>query len=154
MLALISQRHAFSLQDFAANEKQHGVKGSLTCFSSFVAGSTNMAAGTQRVRFLPFRYLNTCFHVFESIQGSCRCRCSKRSAGTLLNSLDHHELLPAAGQLHLRTWALQPQRMTTCHALPCSRKKADVSLKMRMTWHLNCSRDSHMPSLRFWRAEP
>ena len=59
MLALISHRDAFTLEDFAASEQQHSDNSSLTCFSSLVAGSTYMAASTQRVRFLPFRYATT-----------------------------------------------------------------------------------------------
>ena len=55
MLALISRRHAFSLEDFAVNEQEHGNINGLTCLSSLVAGSTLMGASTQRVRFLPFR---------------------------------------------------------------------------------------------------
>lgn len=55
MLALISQREAFSIDEFATNEQLNTTSQGLTCFSSLVAGSTYMAAQSQRLRFLPFR---------------------------------------------------------------------------------------------------
>ena len=58
MLSLISQRHAFSLETFAATEQQRGKDSGLTCFSTLVAGSAYLDAPHQRLRFLPFRYDN------------------------------------------------------------------------------------------------
>lgn len=55
MLSLISQRHAFSLETFAAMEQQRSTDSGLTCFTTLVAGSAHLDASRQRLRFLPFR---------------------------------------------------------------------------------------------------
>lgn len=55
LLALISNKHAMTIDTLVSGERAKGAGVEVTCFSSFVVGSGGLHTSEQRIEALPFR---------------------------------------------------------------------------------------------------